>query len=321
MAARRRGAEPAVRCPAVRRPSVSSARTDEASSASAPRSAAPSPASAASSAAPRATWTRSAAATPAGVSRTSTPRPSAGSRSRVARPAAASRSTTRTVREWLRRRRAGERVDGAPAGPFVQRDERRRQRAAHRRRVLGRVADPVARARRSSRPPRSCRDPSVPKAYMLATHMIDEDHRDDPWDKAREAQREDVAGIFAPRERRCPECGAEQRADGRKCTNCGADLTARYERRTARNTRRPLLFAGIVAAVLIAVAIPVDREPAQRRVGRAGRARPSPRRRASRPSARARSATASRCSPPRRRPRRARTSPAPRAAADRRRGG
>ena len=87
--------------------------------------------------------------------------------------------------------------------------------------------------------------------------MIDEDHRDDAWEKAREAQRDDVAGIFAPRERRCPECGADQRADGRKCTNCGADLTARYERRTARNTRRPLLFAGIVAVVLIAVAIPV----------------------------------------------------------------
>ena len=87
--------------------------------------------------------------------------------------------------------------------------------------------------------------------------MIDEDHRDDPWDKAREAQRDDVAGIFAPRERRCPACGADQRADGRTCTNCGADLTARYERRTARNTRRPLLFAGIVAVVLIAVAIPV----------------------------------------------------------------
>jgi hypothetical protein len=87
--------------------------------------------------------------------------------------------------------------------------------------------------------------------------MIDEDRREDPWNKARDAQREDVAGIFAPRERRCPACGAEQRADGRTCTNCGADLSARYERRTVRNTRRPLLFAAVVAIVLIAVAIPV----------------------------------------------------------------
>lgn len=87
--------------------------------------------------------------------------------------------------------------------------------------------------------------------------MIDEDHRDDPWSRAREAQREDVAGIFAPRDRRCPACGAEQRADGRTCTNCGAELSARYARRSVRNTRRPLLFAAAVAVVLIAVAIPV----------------------------------------------------------------
>jgi len=92
---------------------------------------------------------------------------------------------------------------------------------------------------------------------MLVAAMIDEDQREDPWSKAREAQREDVAGIFAPRERRCPACGSEQRADGRTCTNCGADLSARYERRTVRNTRRPLLFAAVVAVVLIAVAIPV----------------------------------------------------------------
>lgn len=87
--------------------------------------------------------------------------------------------------------------------------------------------------------------------------MIDEHEHDDAWKQAREAQREDVAGIFAPRERQCPECGATQPAEGRRCSNCGADLTARHERRTARNSRLPLLFAAAVAVVLIAVAIPV----------------------------------------------------------------
>ena len=139
--------------------------------------------------------------------------------------------------------------------------------------------------------------------------MIDEDHRDDAWEKAREAQRDDVAGIFAPRERRCPECGADQRADGRKCTNCGADLTARYERRTARNTRRPLLFAGIAAARADRGGDPGRLEPAQRRVRASGRARPIAQK--ARVEAERQRQIARRqagASPPGRRPRRARTS-------------
>ena len=93
---------------------------------------------------------------------------------------------------------------------------------------------------------------------MLGAQMLDEQNEhDDAWAKAREAQKEDVAGIFAPRERTCPACGAAQPASGRRCEACGADLTARFERRTARTTRRPLLFAAAVAAVLIAVAIPL----------------------------------------------------------------
>jgi predicted nucleic acid-binding Zn ribbon protein len=88
---------------------------------------------------------------------------------------------------------------------------------------------------------------------MLCAHMTDQQH-EDLWAKARDAQREDVAGIFAPRERRCPECGAAQRDDGRRCTECGADLTARYER---GRSRRPLMFAAVVAVVLAAIAVPV----------------------------------------------------------------
>ena len=59
---------------------------------------------------------------------------------------------------------------------------------------------------------------------------------------------------LAPRERRCPACGAAQHAGGRRCTNCGADLTARHSR---GGSRRAWLFAAVVAAVLAAAAIPV----------------------------------------------------------------
>jgi hypothetical protein len=77
---------------------------------------------------------------------------------------------------------------------------------------------------------------------------------DDAWERARASQREDVAGIFAPRERRCPECGATQHGGGRRCESCGADLVAHIER---GRSRRPLLFAAIVAVVLAAIAIPI----------------------------------------------------------------
>jgi predicted nucleic acid-binding Zn ribbon protein len=83
--------------------------------------------------------------------------------------------------------------------------------------------------------------------------MNGQQQEDDPWAKARAAQREDVAAVLAPRTRLCPSCGAEQREGGRVCTNCGADLTARYER---GRSRRPLLFAGIAAVVLAAIALP-----------------------------------------------------------------
>jgi hypothetical protein len=84
--------------------------------------------------------------------------------------------------------------------------------------------------------------------------MPDDLQQDDPWAKARAAQRDDVAAVFAPRTRQCPACGAEQQASGRICTNCGADMSARFER---GRSRRPLIFAAIVAAVLAAIAIPI----------------------------------------------------------------
>jgi hypothetical protein len=80
------------------------------------------------------------------------------------------------------------------------------------------------------------------------------EQRDDPWAAARASQREDVHAVLAPRERRCPACGAAQSGGGRRCTECGADLTARFDRGASR---RVWLFAGLVAVVIAAVALPV----------------------------------------------------------------
>jgi hypothetical protein len=88
---------------------------------------------------------------------------------------------------------------------------------------------------------------------MLCAYMSDRQQQDDPWAKARSAQRDDVAAIFAPRTRTCPSCGSEQLESGRICTDCGADMTARFER---GRSRRPLIFAAVVAVLLAAIAIP-----------------------------------------------------------------
>ena len=163
---------------------------------------------------------------PAGVSRTSTPRPSAGSR--VARREACRLEPVDHAHgaRVAQAQAAGQRVDRPAARPLVQR--RRAPPAARRscRRVLGRVAEPVAerddhRADHVEVVIHLCR-----KHICLDTH----DRRDDrgPLGRGARAQREDVARLFAPRERRCPECGATQRGGGRDCANCGADLTARY---------------------------------------------------------------------------------------------
>jgi hypothetical protein len=89
---------------------------------------------------------------------------------------------------------------------------------------------------------------------MLSAHMPEQQQQDDPWAKARAAQRDSVAAVFAPRLRQCPSCGAEQQESGRICTNCGADMVAHYER---NRSRRPLIFAAIVAVALVAVSLPI----------------------------------------------------------------
>jgi hypothetical protein len=81
----------------------------------------------------------------------------------------------------------------------------------------------------------------------------DEQH-DDPWAAARAAQRDDVRSVLAPRERRCPTCGAVQHGPGRRCHECGADLTARVSR--WRSLPKFAIAAGIFV-VLAAAAIPL----------------------------------------------------------------
>jgi hypothetical protein len=80
-----------------------------------------------------------------------------------------------------------------------------------------------------------------------------EQQQEDPWAAARASQGDDVRAALAPRERRCPACGAPQSGYGRRCGECGADLTARYSRWASR---RKLIGAGVAALVLIAASIP-----------------------------------------------------------------
>jgi type II secretory pathway pseudopilin PulG len=83
----------------------------------------------------------------------------------------------------------------------------------------------------------------------------DRDGQDDPWTTARASAREDVVAALAPRERRCPQCGAVQHDARRTCEHCGADLTQRSRR--WRPSRRQLVIAGVIAVLVAAVAVPV----------------------------------------------------------------
>ena len=93
---------------------------------------------------------------------------------------------------------------------------------------------------------------------MLLAYMAvgDRNGNHDPWTSARAAAREDVHAALAPRERRCPSCGAVQRGGGRTCASCAADLTAR---RPQRRPESKLLYAGlaVVLVMLTAAVVPV----------------------------------------------------------------
>jgi hypothetical protein len=89
------------------------------------------------------------------------------------------------------------------------------------------------------------------------------DEPQDPWEAARNAQRDDVVAVLAPRRRLCPECGAEQYGASRHCPECGAELTARFAR---WRSLRKFVYAGVavlaLAAAVAALVVPDTRERA-----------------------------------------------------------
>jgi predicted nucleic acid-binding Zn ribbon protein len=98
---------------------------------------------------------------------------------------------------------------------------------------------------------------------------MEEQQQDDPWTAARAAQRDDVRAALAPRERRCPVCGAPHSRGGRTCAECGADLTARYEKGASR---RKQLYAAVAALVVVAISIPIIAEWREEAAGERERA-------------------------------------------------
>jgi hypothetical protein len=78
---------------------------------------------------------------------------------------------------------------------------------------------------------------------------------EDPWAGARDAARDDVVATLGAGERTCPHCGSVQPSSGgRRCTNCGQDMTARYAK--PRNWRRIAIIAAVVLFVA-AVSYPI----------------------------------------------------------------
>ena len=80
-----------------------------------------------------------------------------------------------------------------------------------------------------------------------------EERQEDHWAAARASQRDDVRAALAPRGRRCPACGAAQRRGDRHCSECGADLTARFEKGASR---RKLISAALAALAVAAISVP-----------------------------------------------------------------
>ena len=71
---------------------------------------------------------------------------------------------------------------------------------------------------------------------------------EDPWAGARDAARDDVVAKLGTGERTCPHCGSHQpRSGGRRCANCGLDMTQRYAK--PRNWRAIGIVVGVLAVV------------------------------------------------------------------------
>jgi predicted nucleic acid-binding Zn ribbon protein len=90
------------------------------------------------------------------------------------------------------------------------------------------------------------------------------DH-DEPWGAARAAARSEVAAALAPRERRCPSCGAVSAQTGRFCPSCGADYASRPRRRPRRRVVVAVALALLAVVVLSAAVVPGLRRDAEER--------------------------------------------------------
>ncbi|HWT23321.1 MAG TPA: hypothetical protein VN213_07425, partial [Solirubrobacteraceae bacterium] len=84
--------------------------------------------------------------------------------------------------------------------------------------------------------------------------------QDDAWGAARAAARSEVAAALAPREQRCPSCGATSTRAGRFCPACGADYASRPRRRPGRRA-----IAAVALALLAAIAVGLALVPGLRR--------------------------------------------------------
>lgn len=77
------------------------------------------------------------------------------------------------------------------------------------------------------------------------------------WDAANERTRREVAAAFAPRRRTCPACGVESTTASRNCPACGAPYVAYHSARWSPRTRRRLVVAGVVVALLAGLGVVV----------------------------------------------------------------
>jgi hypothetical protein len=92
------------------------------------------------------------------------------------------------------------------------------------------------------------------------------------WGAARDAARSEVAAALAPRERRCPTCGATSTTSGRFCPNCGADYASRPRRRPGRRTVAAAVLALIAVIAAGAAIVPgLRRDAAERQASETAR--------------------------------------------------
>jgi len=93
----------------------------------------------------------------------------------------------------------------------------------------------------------------------------DDDAAEALWRSGRDAAREDVRSIFAPRRARCPTCGAEEASSSGRCPRCGTAYAERRRRGPSRRGRLAAL-AGAVGVLAVAGVFVLIFAPGVRRV-------------------------------------------------------